>query len=71
MELNALIGPALPPMFKKKEDDEDSEDETTCKYERNIDCYRRHSIVIIFPLYISLFLVFLCNSLWSCFASGL
>ncbi|TNM90943.1 hypothetical protein fugu_003232 [Takifugu bimaculatus] len=29
MESNALIGPALPPMFKKKEDDEDSEDETT------------------------------------------
>ncbi|XP_056876197.1 GPALPP motifs-containing protein 1 isoform X1 [Takifugu flavidus] len=29
MESHALIGPALPPMFKKKEDDEDSEDETT------------------------------------------
>lgn len=50
MESDALIGPALPPMFKKKEDDEDSEDETTCKYERNIDCYRRHTIVVIFPL---------------------
>lgn len=70
MESDALIGPALPPMFKKKEEDEDSEDET-CKYERNINCYRRHIIVIIFPLYIELFLVFLCNSLRSCFASGL
>lgn len=70
MESDALIGPALPPMFKKKEEDEDSEDET-CKYKRNIVCYRRHLIVIIFSLYIELFSVFLWNSLRSCFASGL
>lgn len=51
MESHALIGPSLPPVFKK-DTDEDSEDETACKSERNICCCRRNIIVII--LYITL-----------------
>lgn len=54
MESHALIGPALPPMFKKKDTDEDSEDETACKSEINIRCYRCNVIVI--NLYVTLFL---------------
>lgn len=33
MESHTLIGPALPPTFKKKENDDDSEEETACKNE--------------------------------------
>ncbi|TWW67877.1 Lipopolysaccharide-specific response protein 7 [Takifugu flavidus] len=39
MESHALIGPALPPMFKKKEDDEDSEDETTYNDDGDADAF--------------------------------
>lgn len=42
MESHSLIGPALPPMFKKKENDEDSEEETASKNKINIFCYRRN-----------------------------
>lgn len=42
MESHTLIGPALPPMVKKKENAEDSEEETECKNEGNVFCYRRN-----------------------------
>lgn len=42
MASHTLIGPALPPVFKKKENDEDCEEETACKNEGNIFCYRRN-----------------------------
>lgn len=40
MASDKLIGPALHPMHKKEEDDEDSENETRCKAETNIGYFR-------------------------------
>lgn len=54
MESNTLIGPALPPVFKKKENEEDSDDETACTCERNVYCYRRHITVVIVSIMITL-----------------
>lgn len=37
MSSDKLLGPALPPMFRK-ERDEDSDNEEGCKYRKNIFC---------------------------------
>lgn len=39
MSSDKAIGPVLPPMFRKEENDEDSDDEKGCMYKANIVCH--------------------------------